>query len=77
MHVARTPGKMKLRAYRENIASLMVPATATYSASAVERVAHFSVFGDQHKHTPRVRYSPTGRQPPLPLPFSILCTFFS
>ena len=44
--------KIKLHTHRMNIASLMVSASATYSASVVESVTHFCVLENQHTHAP-------------------------
>ena len=40
MHDVPNPGKIKFHTYRENTVSLMVSASATYSASVVESVRH-------------------------------------
>ena len=52
VHIVPNPGKIKLHTYRKNIASLIVSASAAYSASVVESVTHFWVLENQHTHAP-------------------------
>ena len=51
-HDVPKPGEIKFHTYRRKIISLIVSASATYSASVVESVTHFWVLEKQHKHAP-------------------------